>query len=323
MMQFFQKRDFGALISDTFTFFKYYGKNYFKSYFLINGLLLILFIVLFIIGFGNLFQQIVGSNIEGNRYYFEEYFQANEMPLILTFIGFLIVFSAFALVAYSFPVLYLKRVTGTESGTVTTDEILSDLKKNAGKLLVLFFGLVFIITPLFLIVFSVSYLLILVLVGIFAMLFVIPASYNIVNFLVYDYLNTDRTFFQSLGYAFRAQFSYRQYGQGTPFWKYWGSAVVMYLIQNVVMSLFTIVPMVILFSMAITVPQNGDIGQNPFQGTFGVVLFSIYGISILISFVMMNLMEVNAGLMYYDSRTDIHRKIDMDEIDSIGNHEAI
>lgn len=37
MMQFYKKRDFGALISDTFTFFKENGKNYFKNYILLNG----------------------------------------------------------------------------------------------------------------------------------------------------------------------------------------------------------------------------------------------------------------------------------------------
>ena len=37
MFEFYKRRDFGGLISDSFAFFKIYGKNYFKNYFLING----------------------------------------------------------------------------------------------------------------------------------------------------------------------------------------------------------------------------------------------------------------------------------------------
>lgn len=32
-------------------------------------------------------------------------------------------------------------------------------------------------------------------------------------------------------------------------------------------------------------------------------------------------MYVNAGLMYYDSRTDLHQKVELAEIDTIGINE--
>ena len=34
MMEFYKKRDFGTFISDSFNFFKVYGKNYLKNYIL-------------------------------------------------------------------------------------------------------------------------------------------------------------------------------------------------------------------------------------------------------------------------------------------------
>jgi len=143
MFEFYKKRDFSALISDSFIFFKIYGKNYFKNYFLINGLLLILMVILAVVGYRELFSQIFGSNIEGQNRYFEEYFEQNVGTLILTTSLIFILFLATAIINYCFPVLYIKRASETGNTNIKTDEILSDLKANAGKILVLFLGLLF------------------------------------------------------------------------------------------------------------------------------------------------------------------------------------
>ena len=54
MFQLYKKRDFSALVGDTFGFFKLEGKNYFKNYFTINGGLLLLLVVI-IYFFSNIF----------------------------------------------------------------------------------------------------------------------------------------------------------------------------------------------------------------------------------------------------------------------------
>ncbi|WP_262483509.1 hypothetical protein [Chryseobacterium sp. P1-3] len=41
----------------------------------------------------------------------------------------------------------------------------------------------------------------------------------------------------------------------------------------------------------------------------------------MLSLVLSNLMYINAGLMYYDSRTDLHQKAELAEIDTIGSNE--
>jgi len=41
----------------------------------------------------------------------------------------------------------------------------------------------------------------------------------------------------------------------------------------------------------------------------------------LLSFLLSNLLYVNAGFMYYDSRTDLHQKVELEEIDTIGINE--
>ena len=218
MFEFYKKRDFSALISDSFIFFKIYGKNYFKNYFMINGLLLILMVILAVVGYRELFSQIFGSNMEGQNRYFEEYFEQNVGTLILTTSLIFILFLATAIINYCFPVLYIKRASETGNTNIKADEILSDLKANAGKIRVLFLGLLFIISPLILIVFGISILLVFLLIGLVLILLLAPITINVINFLIYDYLHTERGFFGSLYYAISAQFNYPNKEGKSPFW---------------------------------------------------------------------------------------------------------
>ena len=321
-MQFYQKRDFGTFISDTFNFFKENGKNYFKNYLLINGILLMMLVVIFVVGYREFAGQLYGSNLSGQNRYFEAYFQENQLMLIFAVIIVTVLFLAVTMVSYSFPVLYMKRLSETGNKNIKTDEILDDLKKNIGRFLKLFLGLIFIVMPLLMIAVGISMALMIVLIGFFILLLLGPALVNVVNFLMFDYFHTKKGFFESLSYAVRAQFSYKNGREKSPFWKYWGSTILLYLIIQIITSVFTFIPLVFMSASAMTMPGTGGAGQNPFEGTMGILFFVIYGVSILVSFMMMNLVLVNSGLQYYDSRTDLHRNLDLSEIDTIGTHEA-
>ncbi|ASK31708.1 DUF4013 domain-containing protein [Chryseobacterium sp. T16E-39] len=320
MMQFYKKRDFGTFISDSFNFFKLYGKNYFKNYILLNGLLLILMVTVFIFGYKELFSQLFGSNMNGNSYYFQQYFEDNVGMLIvvglLTFLLFLILM----IVNYLYPVFYLKRISRGEE-KIRTDDILSDFKNNAGRIGILCLGMIFIVTPLAFIVMGISYALILIIIGIFIILLVYPTLFNVVTFLMYDYFNSERGFFESLSYSIRSQFSYANGREKSPYWKYWGATIIIFLIIYIVTSIFTFIPMIFFYSSILTSAPDGNFEQNPFQGTMGILFFVVYGISMLLSFFLSNLMYVNSGLMYYDSRADLHQKIEFAEIETIGNNE--
>jgi hypothetical protein len=319
-MQFYQKRDFGTFISDTFTFFKENGKNYFKNYLIVNGFLLIFLVVIFILGYRELFSQILGSNTEGQNYYFEAYFQENKAMLILVSTLVFILFLAVTMVSYSFPILYMKRLSETGNRNIKADEILSDLKNNFGRFIQLFLGLFFIVTPLAMILFGISFVLMIILIGFFLLLLLGPAIINVVNFLMFDYFHTKKGFFESFSYAIRAQFSYKIGREKSPFWKYWGATTALYFMIQTISSVFTIIPFLIFSGSMFTVPESGSV-QNPAESSVGIMIFIIYGVSILMSFLMLNVMFVNSGLQYYDSRTDLHRTIDLSEIDTIGNNE--
>ncbi|SHM09249.1 DUF4013 domain-containing protein [Chryseobacterium polytrichastri] len=320
MMQFYKKRDFGTFISDSFTFFKLYGKNYFKNYILLNGLLMILMVTVFVLGYRELFSQLFGSNLNGESYYLQQYFDNNTGMLIVVGIVTFLLFLILMIVNYLFPVFYLKRLAEGQD-KIKTDDILSDFKNNAGKIVKLCLGMMFIVTPLSFIIIGFSYVLVLIVIGIFLILLVFPTLFNVVTFLMYDFFNSDRGFFESLSYSIRSQFSYPNGREKSPYWKYWGSTIIVSIILYVVTSIFTLIPMLFFFGSLLTSAPDANFEQNPFTGTAGIFFFVMYGISILVSFFLSNMLYVNSGLMYYDSRTDLHQKVELAEIDTIGSNE--
>ncbi|HEX7870297.1 MAG TPA: DUF4013 domain-containing protein [Chryseobacterium sp.] len=320
MMQFYKKRDFGAFITDSFTFFKLYGKNYFKNYILLNGLLLILMVTIFIFGYRELFMQIFGSNMSGESYYFESYFEDNiGMFIVIGVITFLL-FMTMMIVNYLFPVFYLKRLAQGET-KIKTDDIFGDFKKNAGRIGKLLLGLIFIVTPISIIIIGISYALMLVIIGFFLLLLIFPVVINVINFLMFDYFNSNKGFFESLSYSIRSQFSYANNREGAPFWKYWGATIVILIILYVITTVFTMIPMIFFMLKVTTMAPDGNFEQNPFAGSFGILIFVMYGVSTLISFFLSNILYVNSGLMYYDSRRDFHQKVELEEIETIGINE--
>ena len=320
MMQFYKKRDFGALISDTFNFVKLYGKNYFKNYFVINGLLLILMAVLVFFGFRNFFS-LIFEGIGGNSASIGRYFLENIMQIIFTFLFIFLVFIMISVVNYSYPVLYLKRLTETGNKNIAVDEIMSDVKKNIGKIFKLFLGFVFIVFPLYLAVYGLSYTVTYRIQGLYFLLFVFltPVMTNVVNFLIYDYFNREKGFFSSLSYAIRSQFSYQEYNQKSPFWKYWGTTVILYILQQVVAYTFAfILVFIIILSLGLSLNMSS---AETFYITL-VLTVMAYPLIIIISLIMSNFISLCSGFMYYDSRTDLHREMDLTEIDSIGRDEV-
>ena len=320
MMQFYKKRDFGALISDTFNFVKLYGKNYFKNYFVINGLLIILMAVLVFFGFKNFFS-LIFEGIGGNSASIGRYFLENIMQIIFTFLFIFLVFIMISVVNYSYPVLYLKRLTETGNKNIAVDEIMSDVKKNIGKIFKLFIGFVFIIIPLYLAVYGLSYTVTYRIQGLYFLLFVFltPVMTNVVNFLIYDYFNRGKGFFSSLSYAIRSQFSYQQYNQKSPFWKYWGTTMILYILQQVVAyALAFILVFIIILSLGLSLNMSS---AETFYITL-VLTVMAYPLIIIISLIMSNFISLCSGFMYYDSRTDLHREMDLTEIDSIGRDEV-
>ncbi len=319
-MQLYKKRDFGTFISDSFAFFKVHGKNYFKNFILLNGLLLILMVVVIVLGFREFFGVLFGSNMSGESYYFEQYFTDNLGLFIISGILLFILYTALMTINFLFPVFYMKRIA-EGAKEIKTDDILSDFKTNRKKVIKAYFGLSFLVMPVATVLFGFSYFLIIILIGIVLILFVAPTLFNIITFLCYDYFNGNRGFFESLSYAIRAQFSYPNGREKSPYWKYWGSTIVMGILFYIVSGVLSAVPMILFMAKLTTASPDGEFEQNPLTGGFGIMIFFLYGISSLLSMFLMNVLYINSGLMYYDNRTDLHQKMELEEIETIGINE--
>ncbi|MYY42621.1 hypothetical protein EH155_08770 [Elizabethkingia anophelis] len=313
-MQFYKKRDFGALVSDTLNFFKLYGKNYFKNYLTLNGGIIILLVVVIVIGFGDFFKQAFGSNTNGEAYLFQDYFQQNQGLLIGASVLSIILIILLSLISYSFPVLYMKRLAETGNSKVTMNEMIEDMKKNLKKFFIFFIGSVFILTPLFIFAFIISSFLMIILIGFLLILACIPVMVNIINFTLFNMYNTNDGFFSSIGKAFRIQFS-------KDFWKYIGSTFIIYLLINVVTTIFAFIPMMFLYGYILTTVNTTPDAIGSDSSFFMLLMAIVYAVSIACTIVLNNLIYVNAGFMYYDSRTDLHRNVTFSEIDTIGSGE--
>ena len=307
-MIFHKKRDFGELISDTFEFFKIYGKNYLKTYLSINGGILILLLILIGVGFKDIIGQTFSSNLAGESYYFEEYFDQNSGELIIVSILVIALIFLLSMVSYAFPVLYMDAASKTKRNDFTVNEMFEMLKGKVGEMIIFSILSFLILLPLMLLAFGVSAVLIFLIVGIFLIIALIPIFTTVVNFTLFDYLTTENQYFNALSRAFGFVFSKN-------FWKYLGAVIVMYFLIQIIVSVFSIIPAFII-EFSTTTLDNGEEMSNAMV----VLLIVSYSLSIIVSLIASNAIYVMTGFMYYDSREDLQREVHYDEIDSIGRN---
>ncbi|MCW3162026.1 DUF4013 domain-containing protein [Chryseobacterium oryctis] len=277
-------------------------------------------VTIFVFGYKELFMQIFGSNLSGQSTYLESYFEDNLGMLITVGVITFFLFFILMIVNYLYPVFYMRRLASGEN-KIRPDDILGDFKNNAGRIGILCLGMMFIVTPLVIIVLGICYALILIIIGLLLILLVYPTIFNVTTFLMFDYFNTKRGFFESLSYAMRAQFSYPNGREKSPFWKYWGATLIIFLLIYVITTIFSFIPMMFLYGSLLTNPSSAGFEENPFAGSMGIFISVMYGVSLLLSFILFNVLYVNIGLMYYDSRTDLHQEVELAEIDTIGSNE--
>ncbi|MBV7441224.1 hypothetical protein KRX57_07310 [Weeksellaceae bacterium TAE3-ERU29] len=308
-MIFHKKRDFGELISDTFEFFKTYGKNYLKTYLTINGGVLILLLILVGVGFKDIIGQAFSSNLAGESYYFEEYFDQNSGTLIIVSILVVGLIFLLSMISYAFPVLYLDAASKTKRNDFTVNEMFEKLKAKAGKIIIFSILSFIVFVPLLFITFGLSAVLIFLIIGLFLIIALIPIFTAVVNFTLFDYLTTDNGYFTALGRAFGFVFSKN-------FWKYLGGVIVMYFLVQIIVSVFSVIPAFISGVSAATIDTTGEE-----MSTLSIILIVVfYFLSLVASFIASNAIYVMTGLMYYDSREDLQREVHFDEIDSIGKN---
>lgn len=316
MFQLHKNRSFSDYINDTFQFFKIHGKSYFKNYFIINGGLLLLLIALVFFGFKFYFENIF-SNLSGTGG-----FNTNPITSINSNIGSIVsiffiailLFFFISAIQYAFPVVYLDLFNKKNNDEFTTAEILNSLKNKSFRIFKFFLALVFLIIPLVFIILGLNLFLMFIIIGIPLFFVTVPAIMSWINISFYHYLSSDDRLFHSLAIGFK--YLKQQ------FWTIVGSTLVMFIIIQIAMTIFTTIPY--LFGMAnfFTDPsfQSGNINADKFSA-LTILMSVIMVISLVMNYILANLIIVNQGLIYYSQKeveenTSVNNFIDLIGTDS-------
>lgn len=304
MFQLFKKRDFSTLLSDTFNFFKLEGKTFFKNYLVINAPILVIIIFCIYLLSGSLLEGVFQDN-------------ANIEALLgveFAYYGFLIaliviLFLLSSIIAYSFPVLYLKNFEENQKQTPAL--YIQQLKANLGRTLLFGLGTSFIIFPFLIICMFVSLLLSVLIIGIPILILLVLATTPWIVIAYYHYTHSGTSFFTAYGKSFDII--------KANFWATIGSTFIIYLIIQVITGLITFIPQTYYYINLFTLEDN--ISEDELGPTFMIVMVITMIVSYILSFFLNNILLVNQGLIYYSSKEQERSISAFNRIEELGNHD--
>ena len=176
-------------------------------------------------------------------------------------------------------------------------------------MLIFFIASLFVITPILIIVFILLFLLVFIIIGIPLLLFAIPTVFSWIALSYYEYINFDKGYFEALSDGFSKMKS--------QYFPIVGSLMLIYIIIQVTMTVFTMIPYAIgMISMFTSLEQNP--GSTDGLATFGIMMSIVMVITILMSYILNNLMLINQGLAHYSRRENDENIMAQDSIDLIG-----
>ncbi len=300
----YKKRDFGEYMSDTFQFFRKFWKNYLLNFITLNGALLLILCLIYFFIFKDLFGQALINPTASPSFFTDE--NAGVFAVLFT-VGALIAI-IFTVITTAYPIVYLRLVASTDRETFTASEILNEIKKHIGRIII--FGLLSIFTfiPLIMIFFILSAALVLLLVGIPLLILGMGAAITWINQSLYVYLNEEVGYFEAMGAGWRTLFS--------KFWHIVGSSTLMIFILYVISFVVSIIPYSIMMARLITTGS----GEPDMEGIMPLMVI-IYVINIIFSYIFSNLIYINQGLIYYSGKETEEHVQAFSEIDTIGRNE--
>ena len=310
MFQLFKERNFSDYINDTFLFFKVLGKHFFKTYFVVNGGLLLIVTVL-IYFLSKVYMDFVFSIASGGipqANGMGSYITNNIGVIITVFVAVMLFFLFVTLVQFAFPVVYLDLYDAKKGTDFTPKDILIGMKKRIPRILKFVVGAVFILFPLFFIVFGLLILLCFIIVGFPLLLIMIPAMVSFVNLTFFYYMNSNEGFFSAIGDAYETV-----KGQ---FWPIVGSTAVMFFIIQMVSTVFTLVPYFFGMASMFTTLESGSM-EDRFS-VLSIMISIVFVMSTIVSYILNNLILINQGMIYYSHIENSESSISNDSIDLIG-----
>jgi len=314
MFQLYKKRDFSTLVSDTFSFFKIYGKDYFKNYLIINGgfLLVLLALIYF---FMKIFYEGMLSGINNRTYGNNPLFDNLYTNLSYFIIGGAIAFILICIISiinYTYPIAYLKLIENNTE--ISTKNLIDFIKSKIGKSILFFLASLISFVPIFFIVSLILIALSLIIIGIPLMLIVFPALISWMSLSYYDYISSNTSFFTSVRNGY--------YLLKENLWANIASTVIMFVIVNVVIGIIYMVPYLIGIASLFANPESfQEGGTNALDNlSFMMILMTIIMIVTIISnYLLQNLIFINQGINYYSSKEEKENHTTKSNIDLIGS----
>ena len=301
MFKLYRLRDFSALINDSFSFFKYHGKNYFKNYFIINGGILVVIALLTYLTTNVIFTSIGDFNSPGAQEMLLDYFDNN----LWYFIGvggvIFLLLMILSLLNYSYPVLYLKTLQNNEKPTVK--DILALLKSKAGKIILFPIASLISFIPLFTIIALISAFFFMTIIGIPVACIIIAAMASWMMLSFYDNITTDNGFFTSFSKGITILTN--------RFWQNIGVTIIIAIVVFCTNLFFSFIPELLLeFTL---------LSETTDTTSVSVIIAIISTIlSVFISYLLTNLTVISQGMIYYSYEESVHNNSLDSEIDLIG-----
>ena len=310
MFQLYKQRDFSAYISDTIAFFKDYWKNFFGNYIVITGGVIALLCVFYFFLFRNLFSSLFNGDNDGVGYDLSYYFSDNPVLSISVMLIVTLVAIFFSIFSTAYPVVYIKLIEETGRRDFTVAEIFGRIKSYLSR--IIRFGLFALITfiPMVIVAGFFAAVLILVVIGIFVLILLVPVASVWMSQSFYVYMLEEVSFFEAMKKGWKILFSKK-------FWHIIGSAMVIYLILSILQSMITMVPyLIMIFSMITT----GNAEPSSEFGIMTTLISVLYIISLVFSYITSNILMVNQGLVYYSMLEQTHHTQALSDIDLIGQN---
>ncbi len=302
--QLYKKRNFSAFINDSIQFFKLYGKNYFKNYITINGALLLVLSALFYFTFKDFFGNMMNPETANNWLLSDN----NIFLVIVLFSLFFLVSIASSVLSIGQPIVYVKLIEKTGRNDFSSSEILQEILKIAGKIIVFGIISIFIFFPAMMILMVLGVALSFLLVGIPVLIIGLPAMlvWSIQALIVYIY--EDAGYFEALGKAWKILFS--------NFWHIVGSSIIIYIFVSIVQSAISMVPYFMMMASLISSGSNLDAFEFPPSMVF------LYVLGMVVTYLMLNIFYIQQTLVYYSAIEETEHLQAISEIDNIGGNEA-
>lgn len=301
MFKLYRLRDFSALINDSFSFFKFHGKNYFKNYFIINGGILVVIALLTYLTTNVIFTSIGDLNSPGAQEMLLDYFDNN----LWYFIGvggvIFLLLMILSLLNYSYPVLYLKTLQNNQKPTVK--DILTLLKSKAGKIILFPIASLISFIPLFTIIALISAFFIMTIIGIPVACIIIAAMGSWMMLSFYDNITTDNGFFTSFSKGITMLTN--------RFWQNVGVTIIIAIVVFCTNLFFSMIPKLLGIFTLLT--ETTDISS---VSVIIAIISTI--ISVFVSYLLTNLTVISQGMIYYSYEESVHNNSLDSEIDLIG-----